>query len=361
MKNTGEVEQMADRRKIFLHFDTTVLPRCPLASHIVALMMVKTPEGGEIFPNANPESVLLIPNNDDIRHLKNPTHLHLGCGLDPRFDPRAHAKYTWDSASTMLNRHLGLRNPGWVKIIEEARGAFRGRKLGSGEIALMNKSLLVSHGGSEEGDLSVIRWVETAYNAELSQKTAKAPLTKDDVVKILRRQNSPDLDWFVGMIRECQSFYDRSKTEAQSLLLDESKFRLHKINHVVLGQLNVRTVVTDNPLVSGLCWKTTDTDVLIVRGKMNGRTVIQTRSTRNLDMTEVWQKLVEIDGSNIWDLLLKERMILNGCASKQNVLPSGITLKNLVKILEEVFSQKEYLNLLRPSVGGMLEKALKGA
>jgi len=326
--------------------------------------MLETEEGKIVFPNLNSDDITYIEKEKDgVLYLKEKECLFVGCGRDPRFDPNAHPNNPWDSASSMMTRHLGLfkKYPIWRKVIEEVRSAYRGRQLESGEIALMADALYGSHGGLV-GDASVIQWVKTAYDAEIhfGDKKQLKPLDRWGVLDILKQQNSPSAEWFEMMISECQSHYERSKNDAKTVFvgLEPKKF-----NHPIHGELNLYIVSTDNEKVASYAWKNTDADILVVL-KSNGQVAIQTKRERLFDMTEVWQKIVELEpkgrGSELWDLYSGPRMILNGSRSNPNTPPTKLTLEEIAEIIQNVLTGKEYLDRMRPSVGDMLEAALSG-
>jgi hypothetical protein len=346
--------------KTFPQYTCVALRHKPIADQILAWCMLKTDEGRLVFPNINPDDVLYIVN-DGLLYREDANRLYIGCGRDPRFDPETHTKDTWNSSSVMMDRVLGLsrKYPLWQKVIEEVRSDFRGRFLKSGEIALMARSLYDSHGGNDDQNKRVISWVEKAYFTEVEYGDLRnvEPLEKHDIVRLLQKHNSPDLAWFQAIIRESQLHHDQKSSEAKNLF---SKSVPYEFKHSQYGKLSVRIFDTDNEKIASLCWKEKKVpcDFLVVK-KSNGQIAIQTRASRNFDMTDVWKRLVECEpgnrGSSIWALFQGPNMVLNGSRSNPDVPASNLTLEEIVQIIEEVLTQKKLFERLLPTNGDVLE------
>lgn len=336
-----------DRHRVYPQFKRVCFHLQRHADEVLAHMMLFTKAGKEVFPNLNPNDIVYTTDNDrDYRDY--PDTLHIGCGRDPYFDEHALRNNKWEAACTLMARALGLLDHrGWRKTIENVRREDREGKAIQGEIAWVMKALYRSHGSDNANNEEIARWAETAYWAEIDAAIERPfnsmkPLTTKTAVALLEKQDSEDLEWFQRLYKEALEYEDLMRKMAKGVFLEQAS--CYRFNHPELGLLKLFTITSDNEGMASICWGF-GADIIVIR-KTNGHTAILTNYNRDkavsgedskiiLDMVLKQLRLRDHKKGADWVSVGQEcTLLLNGSKTHPDVIPSGLSLKEIAEIIQ---------------------------
>lgn len=77
-------------------------------------------------------------------------------------------------------------------------------------------------------------------------------------------------------------------------------------------------------------------DLVVKKEPQKGHVRIKTLPEKKLDLTPVYQKILEIDKKGTWFLHVSKNMLLNSSSKNPHFIPTSLSLKKLIEIIKKI-------------------------